>query len=421
MTYRRRILDEVLDELFPQLPAIAIEGAKGVGKTATAERRAQTTYHLDNESELTMVEADSSLVTEGLKPVLVDEWQLHPPVWSAVRHAVDRHASPGSFLLTGSASAPHTARIHSGAGRIIRLVMRPMSLIERGIETPSVSLRDLITSSRSLISGRTSIGTRTYLQEILQSGFPGLRHYHGRALQEHLDGYSARIVDHDLVQVGRTIRRPRALYAWLKAYAAALSTEASYTAILDAATAGEDQKPSRQTADSYREYLEAAFLLDPLPAWTPTFSPLKRLAKSPKHHLVDPALAAALIGSTEESLIQGTGPARTNGSWTGALFESLAAQSVRVYAQFSGATVSHLRLRNGDREVDLIIEGRDGSVCAIEVKLSTTISDYDVRHLGWLEDKIGSRLVNKVVLYTGPLAYRRPDGVAVVPLSLLGP
>ncbi len=222
-----------------------------------------------------------------------------------------------------------------------------------------------------------------------------------------------------------SVRRKTALRAWLAGYAAATSTDVSYTAILDAATAGASDKPVRQTADTYRDHLERLFLLDPLPAWIPSFSPLRRLTHTPKHHLVDPALAARLVGVQAEGLLRGEGVrvrARSDtGTWLGALFESLVVQSVRTYADATHATVGHLRTKSTEREIDLIVERADRSIVAIEIKLSATVEDKDVRHLTWLRGQLPDRVVDTVVINTGVHAYRRSDGVSVIPMALLGP
>ncbi|WP_336276037.1 DUF4143 domain-containing protein [Nocardioides sp. B-3] len=152
-------------------------------------------------------------------------------------------------------------------------------------------------------------------------------------------------------------------------------------------------------------------------------TPLKRLTQSPKHHPVDPALAARLVGVGKAGLLRGEGDrvAPATGTRLGALFESPVAQSLRVYASSARARVGHLRTKETDREIDLIVEGEDRQVVAIEIKLSQTVGDLDVRHLNWLHDQLGDRLVDRVVITTGEHAFRRPDGVAVVPLALLGP
>lgn len=423
MPYRRRIVDDVLDELFPHLAAIALEGAKGVGKTATASQRAATIISLNLPGQRETLAADVDRITQVPRPVLIDEWQLHPVVWERVRIAVDHDRAGGQFLLAGSAGVAPGVRIHSGAGRIVSIAMRPMSLAERGVAEPTVSLRELLTGARPSITGTSEVGLGVYTDEILGSGFPGIRDLPPRARQVQLDSYLARIVDKELPENGVTFRRPDSLRSWLTAYAAATATDAAYTHILNAATAGQPDKPSRATVDLYREHLTRLFVLDPIPAWIPVFNPLKRLTHAPRHHLVDPALAARLVGVGRTALLTGVGNrvSPATGTWLGALFESLAAQSIRIYAEAASARVGHLRTMATDHEIDLIVEGDDRSVVAIEVKLSETVSDKDVRHLNWLDAQLGGRLADRVLITTGDNAYRRHDGVAVVPLALLGP
>ncbi|MFT4187848.1 MAG: DUF4143 domain-containing protein [Aeromicrobium sp.] len=353
--------------------------------------------------------------------MLIDEWQLEPQTWERVRRAVDADAIGGRFLLAGSAGVAPGVRVHSGAGRIVSVPMRPLAVGERGLGTPTVSLRGLLTGA-SDIGGDTSVGLPTYVDEIVRSGFPGIRDLPETARRLQLDSYVTRLVERELPENGVSVRRPSTLLAWLTAYGAATATNAAYATVLDAATAGIADKPSRTTVDGYREHLQRLFILDPVPTWTPAFSPLKRLTLTPRHHLVDPALAARLVGVGPAGLLRGDGGrvAAATGTWLGALFESLVTQSVRVYATACGATVSHLRTKNTDREIDVIVEGPEREVVAIEVKLSATVDDPDVRHLNWLRDQIGDRLVNRVVITTGEVAYRRSDGVAVVPLALLG-
>lgn len=423
MDYRRRIVDETLDDLFPHLAAIALEGAKGVGKTATATQRVNTVMSLNNPNERTALSSHLDLVTDVPGPVLIDEWQLEPDVWDRVRRAVDDDPTGSRFLLAGSADVAPGVRIHSGAGRIVSLTMRPLAFSERALAEPSVSLRGMLDGTQPAITGTSPIDLPTYTDEILRSGFPGIRDLPERARQVQLDSYLTRIVDRELPDSGVSVRRPAALRAWLAAYAAATATDATFATILAAATPGEGDKPARQTADIYRQHLQRIYLLDPLEAWTPAFSPLKRLTHSPKHHLVDPALAARLVGVGKAGLLRGQGNRvhAATGTWLGALFESLAAQSVRVYAEAADARVGHLRTKNTDHEVDLIVETADRSTLAIEVKLTDTIRPADVEHLNWLSEQLGDRLVDRMIIYTGTHAYRRPDGIAVVPLALLGP
>jgi uncharacterized protein len=178
------------------------------------------------------------------------------------------------------------------------------------------------------------------------------------------------------------------------------------------------------TTQPYREILERLWILDPVPAWLPTRNQLNRLAQPPKHHLADPALAVRLLGLDVGALLHGRDagpPFPRDGTLLGHLFESLVTQSVRVYAQAAEARVKHLRLQGGRREIDLIVERADQRIVAIEVKLSSTVNDNDVRNLLWLREQIGDDLIDAIVINTGPQAYRRRDGIAVVPAAVLGP
>jgi len=221
---------------------------------------------------------------------------------------------------------------------------------------------------------------------------------------------------------GGRVRRPELVRRWLRAYAAATATTAAYETIRDAATGGEGNKPSKGATAPYRDVLERLWIVDPVPAWAPTRNPLARLTHPPKHHLADPALAARLLGATATSLLAGEPAKRPGkGPLVGNLFESLVALSVRVYAQAAEARVGHLRTFGGEREIDLIVERPDGRVLAIEAKLGGTVDDEDVKHLLWLRRELGDDVIDMAVITTGPRAYRRPDGVAVIPLALLGP
>jgi predicted AAA+ superfamily ATPase len=421
--YRRRVLDDELDELMGDLPAVALEGAKAVGKTATASQRAATVHQLDDAAQRAIAEADIDRLLNSPPPVLIDEWQYLPPVWDRVRRAVDAGATPGQFLLTGS-SSPEDTGTHSGGGRIVSLRMRPFSLAERLDEPAPVSLAELLVGGRPGVGGRTACKLEDYTEEVLRSGFPGLRELGGRALRAQLDGYLRRVVDRDFPELGHPVRNPGALRRWMTAYAAATATTTSFEKIRDASTSGHERKPARTTVQPYRDVLERLFILDEVPGWKPSRNRIAQLALPPKHHLADPALAARLLGATATALLKGESPGPNiprDGTLLGALFESLVTQSVRVYAQAVEATVGHLRTHRGDHEVDLIVERDDGRVIAMEVKLSTAPDADAARHLHWLSEQIGDEMLDAIIITTGPEAYRRADGIAVVPAALLGP
>ena len=231
-----------------------------------------------------------------------------------------------------------------------------------------------------------------------------------------LDAYLQRIIDRDLPDAGFSVRRPETLRRWLNAYAAASSTTTAYSRLLDATTSGDGAQPAKTTTIAYRDHLSQLWLLDPVPGWSPSRSPMTRLQQAPKHQLADPSLAARALGLSARML-----GAPAGAHMAGQLFESLATLSARVAAQPLQARVGHLRTGNGDHEVDLIIEGPDGQVVGVEVKMAAAINDSDVKQLLWLRDQLPGQVADLVVLSTGSRAYRRRDGVALVPLALFGP
>ncbi len=437
--YIRRILDAELDELLPALTALAVEGPKGVGKTQTALRRARSVYRLDDKAQRAIVEAATDVALASDAPVLFDEWQRYRPIWDAVRRAVDDGAPTGSYLLTGSAvpegDEGEDGPTHSGAGRIVPIRMRPLSIAERNLGPTSVRLADLLSGAQGKIAGATTVDVSTYAREIVASGFPGIRPLSGRARRAHLDGYLARIVDRDFAEAGHRVRRPDALRRWMQSYAAASATVTTFEKIRDAATSGEGVTMAKTSVLAYRAVLERLFLLEPLLGWIPHRNQLGRLTQAPRHHLADPALAARLLGVDDEALLEGAvsplfdpaGPlgsslekvAPRDGTLFGQLFESLVTLSVRVYAQAAEATVRHLRTEEGRHEVDLIVERGDHRVVALEVKLSPVVTDKDVEHLLWLRDELKGGLLDAAVINTGEQAYRRRDGIAVIPAALL--
>ena len=418
MEYRRRLIDGVLDDVFPQLPAILLDGPKAVGKTTTALQRAQTVKDMDQVGERTLAQADPETATMGTKPILIDEWHKAPDTWGVIKRAVDRDFSGGQYLLTGSLPDEAT---HSGAGRITSLRMRPLSLAEREIEEPTVSLRALL-QGQADVAGETEIGLADYSAELMRSGFPALRRLDGRALELALDGYIERVVDADIRQLGLTLRQPATLMAWLRSYAAATATTASWETIRDGATTQAGNTPAKTTTMPYRDALTRLRILDELPPWLPSKNRFSRVAQSSKHFLADPALAMRLLNLSADTIP--TAVAHDSGRFdrplVGRMFEALATLSIRSYAEANYARAFHFRDGPGRREVDIIVESDDGKVLAIEVKLSSAVSPRDTRHLTWLREQLGSDLIDSVVVYSGRHAYRSGD-VAVVPLALLGP
>jgi predicted AAA+ superfamily ATPase len=419
MTYVARHIDSFLDEYFDSLPAILLDGPKAVGKSSTASRRAKQIYDLASPRARELAAADSETVTLGETPIFIDEWQRVPEVWDAVKSGVDKNNRGGRFLLAGSAEAPGT---HSGAGRIFSVRMRPMTLIERGLSTPTVSL-SAIKSGTALIEGETNFNLSDYANAIVRGGFPGLQTMPDKAVELQLEGYVQRIIDKDMAEAGLSIRRPAALLAWLRSFAAATATTASWQSIRDGATAGNIEKPSRTATAPYIDLLTQLRIVDDIDAWLPSDNHLNRISQSPKHFLVDPALAASLLGISSTSLLSGDSSlAPLKGTPIfGRLFENLVAMHLHTFAINSRFKLRHLRTGNGDHEVDFILEQPDGRFIAVEAKLNGSASESDQKHLLWLKDKVGDQMIDAIVVTTGQYAYRTKQGIASVPLALLGP
>ena len=409
-------------------PAIAIDGLKGVGKTVSTKRIAATVFELDKPKDFDQVANIPSIILSEAPPVLIDEWQKNPPVWDFVRRAVDDGASPGTFLLTGSIANSDT-NIHSGAGRIIRTKMYPLSLAERGIEEPTVSIGELFAADKPFsekIEGKTDVDPLTYLHEIAASGLPKFRTLANESRKIAFASYFDNMLSHEFNQQGIKLRQPKTLLRWLRGYAAAVSTDAGYTEILDASTAGEANKPAAKTTIAYREALENLWLLDELMPWIDGEDFFSGLKRTPKHYLADPAFATYLLGLDDKKLASSKGWStrverfdKQYGSILGRLFESLIHLSLNTYAAVNNASLYFVRTYKGDREIDFIIE-KDSKVIACEVKLSQNAADAALEHLKWFREKVGSDCCDAMIITAGERAYRRKDGIAVVPAALLG-
>ncbi|MDR1014660.1 MAG: DUF4143 domain-containing protein [Coriobacteriales bacterium] len=423
-----RLIEPFLEDLLTDLPAISVDGLKGIGKTESASRIANTVFELDSERDRLLLENDAERLVAAKQPVLLDEWQKLPWVWDHVRRLVDRNRQRSSFLFTGSITAKNLD-LHSGAGRIVRIRMFPLSLEERGLGKKTVSLSSLFDSGQSCsapIGGETAIAFSDYLNEIALSGLPALRIANERRRRTVLSSYLDNLLTHDFVQEGINIKQPQALKRWLTAYAAAISSTAGYNLILDNATAGVAEKPATRTTIAYREALERLWLIEELPAWLDGENYYARLKRTPKHYLADPAFAVQLLDISIDRLLgqpsQHLPETRFDGRYgniVGRLFEALLYQSLCAYAAVLEAEMFYFHTEKGEREIDFILTQGSRTI-AVEVKAAPFVDDADVRHLVWLKKAMGGRLADALIITTGPLAYRRPDGIAVVPAALLG-
>lgn len=414
--YKARIIEKKLDSLSEGIQAIELAGPKAVGKTETASRYAKTVYTLDLLEDLEALRSIPDVISEVQQPVLIDEWQFFPEIRNYVKHAVDQ--KPDSrFLLAGS-SPPEDSRLHSGAGRIIRHRMRPMSLAERNPELVKISLSELF--EVKIAPFKLDVDRHHHYFEIFKSGFPAIHASSEDDREQQLRNYIALVVQKELREFGMLIRKPQVLFSWIRALAFASSTTISRTKLISRVFTGD--QPDSRTVGAYTEALAGVFITDDLEPATGFGLNLPALSSSPKRYLADPALAASLLEINQRSIIEKPKWRIFNenvSSVNGRLFESLANLCLKVYAEAEGWTIEHLRTRNSDHEVDFLITDRTGRVLAIEVKTSQSIGDDDVKHLHWLRKQLGDR-VSLVVITAGNHGYTREDGIHVVPLASIG-
>lgn len=423
--YEKRHMDAVLTEYLKSLPAVLIQGAKGVGKTATSRNFASTSYNLDLPLTRELVQNDVPAILENEKPIVFDEWQFAPDVWNYVRRAVDDGLAPGSVIFTGSSTQIHKT-IHSGAGRIVSLTMRPYTVHERRMSDETVSLSQLIMHKAKLTPNLQfeAPKMRDYLDEIFMSGMPGIRKYPAAMRDVQMAGYVDNLIRHEFEENGFTIKRPQLLKAWLEAYAAAVGTTTKHSTLLETVVSKTGEKMDSRTAGTYRELLQTLFIIDEVPAFLGLGKIFNNLAKAPKHFLMDPYMAASLLDITREQFdpanvekcVGKLGP-----EFLGQLMESLVYQTLIVYADGYQAQLSHFRDSKGVREIDFILKKRN-TLVLFEVKAAADAKDKYVRHMNWFEDQVKSEFdVIKILLNTGPTAYTRSqDNVHVIPIAMLG-
>jgi predicted AAA+ superfamily ATPase len=418
----KRLMEPAILNMSLALPAIAIDGPKAVGKTWIGKNLAKTVLEFDRRETRALFEANSSMIGESKKPVLIDEWQKTPEVWDTVRRLVDDDSSPSQFLLAGSAY-PKGAGVHSGAGRIVHVRLHPLSLQERFDTKSGLSVSEIFTGNfPSGIFGKTEITFEDYLSEIMSSGFPAIHNADVQARQALIEGYLDNILTREANENGYQVRRPNTFRYWLRAFASAVGTESGYTEILDSATPGERHKPAKSTANSYRDTLTNLWLLEELDPWLPPEGNFNRLKMTPKHYLTDPALEAALLGIDKGMILStraNTGFDEKYGSITGRLFESLVGQSLRTYAAVNGAKLNYFKTLDSAHEVDFILS-KGARAIGVEVKLRASVDSADAKQLNWLADSYGENMVAKIIVTTGENAYvREQDGVIVCPAALL--
>lgn len=419
-TYRPRVVDAQIKEDLEALGAVLVEGPRACGKTSSAATQASSAVYLDAEpGRREAARLDPSLVLDGPTPRLLDEWQLVPELWNAVRREVDARGGPGHFLLTGSAMPALDARRHSGAGRFAIVRMRPMTLWESGESTGDVSLAALLAGDR--VRGRGMLTVPQYVEALVRGGWPELVGASPRRAQRFVQGYLDAVVERDVPLLEGSRRDPVRLRRFLTSYAQHSSQTVSLSGLVsravgdDAPRTGRSDTLTWHTADAYADAASRLMVVEDVPAWSPRLRSRTRLGALPKRVFTDPSLAAGLLGA---------GPSRLLAELTtlGALFESLVTRDLRVYAQSLDASVYHYRERSGDLEVDLILETRDGGWLGVEVKLGSHQIDAAAAALRRVaERRVERPPAGLVVITAGEYAYTREDGVSVVPLAALRP
>lgn len=408
MTYLRRHLDDRLAHLVGVHPACLIEGIRGVGKTSTASRLAASTLRLDHPPTADLMARDPQAACAALPtPVLIDEWQRVPEVWDAVRRMIDDDRSPGQFLLSGSSRASISADVHAGAGRIMPVRLRPMTLSERRGQAPAVALADVAEHGIDVLRGaRSPFSAAEQISPTVRSGLPGYLEMDEADHQDALRSYLDLAISRDLAEIAAGQRNVGKLRSYLRAYGATVGTTAEHASIHNAA------EVSKATGETYLDLLDRLGLIEQLPGWS--HNRLKRLTKRPKRHLVDPALAAADHFDTTPRLSESR-------ERLGNLFESAATGQIKATAEALGLgwRFSHLRSAGGEHEIDLIADLPGGGVIAFEIKLAEAISTRDARHLTALRDRLGDAFRAGIVVHPGTTAHRLDERIAAAPLGTL--
>lgn len=416
--YLPRIADRLLERKMHSSGAVCITGCKWCGKTRTASQLARSVLYMQDVDKgrtwQQIADTQPSALLSGESPRLIDEWQMAPILWDAVRFEVDRRNLPGQFLLTGSAVPRDNVVQHTGTGRIAKLLMRPMSLYESKESTGEMSLKALFDGSEvsPMVTSRLTIDDILYV--ICRGGWPASLSMTGEYALDVARNYVDALVEEDVSKVDGVERNPQRVYTLLKSLARNVATMASNTTIMQDMAASENSITA-PTLDSYMNALRRIFVVEDVPAWSPSLRSKTALRTSAKRHFVDPSIAAAVLRITPERLLQ-------DFNTFGFLFESLCTRDLRIYAQANDGDVYHYRDKNG-LEADLIVALRDGRWAAIEVKLGSKQIEEAATHLLTLQEKVNTEKMGKpsflMVLTGGEVGYQRKDGVWVMPLACL--
>lgn len=414
--YRSRIVGAEVEAALQRRGAVLIHGARGVGKTWTSRDHARSEVRLDDADMLALAHTDPDHLLSRPAPLLVDEWQHAPALWDRIRRACDDRAGTGHFILTGSARPTDAITRHTGTGRITRVLMRTMTLSETGLSSQELSLRDLL-GGKAKPAAESRASLRDVAGGLCRGGWPASLDLPELAAIAAARDYIREAVRADIEDAVGVRHKPEALESLLRLIAHDLASPVSAAKL--ARDLNPASPPAAATLASYLDALNRIFVLEDLPAWWPELRSKATVRKAPKRHLVDPSLAAALLGASPDGLV-------ADFSMFGSLFESLVLRDVRVYGQTLGYDAFHYQDSDG-LEADIVLQGLDGTWAAFEVKLNSGPRQIDeaANSLKRLRDKAHRRRTDQLallaVITATRTAYLRPDGVAVIPITTLGP
>lgn len=419
--YKPRITDALIERKLKGKGAILIEGPKWCGKTTTAEQFAKSILYMskpeDVQSNLMMAEIDPSKLLKGETPRLIDEWQIAPKLWDAVRFEVDHRDNMGHFILTGSAVPPKNDEIfHTGTGRFAWIKMRPMSLFESLESTGEVSLRELF-NQPSQLNGENKLDIDDLAFLICRGGWPGaIDMDKDIALDQAFDYYTA-IVNTDISRADNVKRDSERTKRLMRSYARNQGAQTAYTVIRDDIVANDSESLTEDTVYAYTNALRKIFVIEDMPAWNPNLRSKTAIRTSDTRYFIDPSIATASLGLGPEELIKDL-------NTMGLFFETMCVRDLRVYAESIDGQVYHYRDKSG-LECDTVIHLRNGSFGLIKIKLGgDKLIEEGAETLKAFRDKIDTTKMKTpsflmVVTGTGRYAYRREDGVYVVPIGCL--
>ncbi|MBR3953974.1 MAG: ATP-binding protein [Clostridia bacterium] len=419
--YRKRIADTILARKLEGKGTVLIEGPKWCGKTTTAEQVARSVLYMDDSEKksqyLAMAELNPKRLLQGETPRLIDEWQLAPKLWDAIRFEVDHRALLGQFILTGSAVPPDTKEIaHSGTGRVTWLTMRTMSLYESGDSTGEVSLKELFTAPE-MIDGESDMDLDRLAFLVCRGGWPQAIDMRDEiALDQAIDYYDA-VVHSDINRADDVNKNPERVKRLMRSYARNQGTQIANTVLANDISVNDGTAIDDETVASYVNALKKIFVVEDMPAWNPNLRSKTAIRSSDTRYYTDPSIAAAALGIGPQDLIADL-------KTFGFLFEALCVRDLRIFADALGGTVYHYRDKDG-LECDAVVHLRNGTYGLIEIKLGgDTLIEEGTKTLKALAQKIDTNKMNApafsmVLIGTGNYAYRRPDGIYVVPIGCL--